>query len=96
MGGPIPEQRTLDTIEQLLLESTEFQANNIDQIELVKKIILHPGKQIRGDKKVNAIHVIVPEEKKGLSKKSIEDNIPQFTTNPLSGGYSMESYRKYC
>ena len=52
LGGPIPEQSTLDAIEQLLLDSPVFKEYKIDQLELVnKKIILHPGKQPRGEKK---------------------------------------------
>lgn len=51
-------------------------SNNIDQLELVnQKIILQPEKQTRGDKNINVIHVLVPEEKKAQTIK-IEDDIP--------------------
>ena len=51
LGGPIPEQSTLDAIEQLLPDSPVFKEYKIDQLELVdKKIILHLGKQPRGEK----------------------------------------------
>ena len=77
LGGPIPEQGTLDAIEQLLLESTAFKAHNIDQLELVNnKIILHPGRQQRGEKKVNAIHVLGPEEKKAQARKALKTVYP--------------------
>ena len=77
LGVPIPEQGTLDAIEQLLLESTAFKAHNIDQLELVNnKIILHPGRQQRGEKKVNAIHVLGPEEKKAQARKALKTVYP--------------------
>ena len=77
LGGPIPEQSTLDAIEQLLLDSTAFKEQNIDQLELVvKKIILHPGKQPRGEKKINAIHVLVPEDKKAQARKALKTVYP--------------------
>ena len=77
LGGPISEQGILDTIAQILLESTEFKANDIDQIELVnKKIILHPGRQLSGDKKVNVTHVIVTEEKKTQARKALKSIYP--------------------
>ena len=45
LGGPIPEQATLEAIEQTLFESKEFQRYDIDQVELlIKRIILKPGK----------------------------------------------------
>ena len=44
LGGPIPEQTTLEAIEQTLLESKEFQRYDIDQVELlIKRIILKPA-----------------------------------------------------
>lgn len=77
LGVPILEQGTLDAIEQLLLESTAFKAHNIDQLELVNnKIILHPGRQQRGEKKVNAIHVLGPEENKAQARKALKTVYP--------------------
>ena len=52
LGGPISEQTTLEAIEQILLESDEFQRYNINQVELLtKRIILKPGKQRREGKR---------------------------------------------
>ena len=73
MGGPIPEQATLEAIEHTFLESNEFQRYDIDQVELLtKSIILKPGKQQREEKKVHAIHVIVPEDKKTQARKALK------------------------
>ena len=67
LGGSIPEQATLEVIEHTLLESKEFQRYKIDQEELLnKRIILKLGKQIRRDKIVSAIHVVVPEDKTNI------------------------------
>ena len=67
LGGPIPEHATLEAIEHTLLESKEFQRYKIDQVDLLnKRIILKLGKQIRGDKIVSAIHVVVPEDKTNI------------------------------
>ena len=64
LGGSIPEQATLEVIE---LECIEFQRYKIDQEELLnKRIILKLGKQIRRDKIVSAIHVVVPEDKTNI------------------------------
>ena len=72
-GRSIPEQLTLEAIEQILLDSTEFQRIDIDQVQLImKRIILNPGTQIKGDKKVSTIHVVVPEDKNFQAKKSLK------------------------
>ena len=43
LGGLVPEQATLDAIEESLLESDEFQRYDIDQVELLtKRIIFKP------------------------------------------------------
>ena len=53
LGGPISAQETVEAIEQTLIESKEFQQYDIDQVELFNEIIiLKPGKQTRGDKKI--------------------------------------------
>ena len=63
LGGPIPEQSTLDAIERTLLESDDFQRYDIDQVKLLtKRIIIKTGKQRCEEKKAHAIHVIVPEK----------------------------------
>ena len=73
LGGSIPEQATLDAIEQTLLESYEFQRYDINQVELLtKRIILKPGKQQREEKKVHDIHVVVPEDKKAQARKALK------------------------
>ena len=73
MGGPIPEQVTLDAIEQIRLDSTEFKRLEVNQVQLlVRCIILKPSKQIKGDKKVSANHVVVPEDKKVQARKALK------------------------
>ena len=37
---------------------------------------LKPGKQIKGDKKVSTIHVVVPEDKKHQVRKSLKTIYP--------------------
>ena len=45
LGGGIPKQSILESIEQFLLEPMEFQHLDIDQVQLIMKtIILKPGK----------------------------------------------------
>ena len=45
----------------------------MDQVQLLtKRIILKPGKQPKGDKKVSAIHVVVPEDKKVQARKALK------------------------
>ena len=45
IGETIPVQETLEAIKQTLIESKEFQRYDIDQVELLNKIIiLKPGK----------------------------------------------------
>ena len=59
------------------MESAAFKVDNIDQLELVnKKIVLHPGRQQRGEKKVNAIYVMVPEAKKAQARKVLKTVYP--------------------
>ena len=61
----IAEQSTLEAIEHILLDSIEFQRLNIDQVQLIiKSISLKLEQQIKGDKKVFTIHVVVSEDKK--------------------------------
>ena len=75
--GGIPEQSTLEVIKQILLDSTEFQCLDIDQVQLIIKItILKPGKYIKGNKKVSSIHVVVPENKKAQATKSLKEIHP--------------------
>ena len=77
LGGPIPEHSTLGAIEQLLLDSTDFKRLKVDQVQLlVKRIILKPGKQTKGDTKVSAIHVVVPEDKKMQARKALRKIYP--------------------
>ena len=65
LGGTIPEQATLEVLEHIILDSTEFKRLDVDHVQLLtKRIILKPGKQPKVDKKVSAIHVVVPEDKK--------------------------------
>jgi len=71
MGVPIPEQTTLEAIEQILLDSKEFKRLEVNQVQLlIKSIILKPGKQPKGDKKVSAIHIVVSENKKAQAQKA--------------------------
>ena len=87
LGGPIPAQATLEAIEQTLLESTEFKRYDIDQVELlIKRIILKPGKQRREDKKVHAIHVVIPEDKKAQARKALKAIYPSRPHNNYPEG----------
>ena len=45
LGGPILEQNTLDTIEQMLLYSEEFKRYSIEQVKLASSTILYSKKQ---------------------------------------------------
>ena len=87
LGGLIPEQATLEAIEQTLLESKEFQRYNIDQVELLtKRIILKHGKQRSEDKKVHVIHVVVPEDKKTQARKALKEIYPSRPHNNYPEG----------
>ena len=56
----------------------ECQRFNIDQVQLImKSIILKPGKQIKGDKKVSVIHDMVPEDKKTQARKALRTFYPR-------------------
>ena len=45
LGGLIPDQSILETIEHILLDSTQFKRLDIDQVQLtMKRIILMLGK----------------------------------------------------
>ena len=86
MGG-IPEQATLDAIEQILLDSAKFQRLDIDQVQLMmKRIILKPGKKIKGDKRVSAIHVVVPKDKKAQTRKALKIICPSIPIHNYSEG----------
>ena len=77
LGGPIPEQATLEVIEQIILDSKEFKRLEMDQVQLlIKCIILKPGKQPKGDKKVSAINVVVAEDKKPQTCKVLKTIYP--------------------
>ena len=77
LRGPIPEQTTLEVIEQILVDSKEFKRLEVDQVQLFnKRIILKLGKQPKGDKKVSAIHVVVPEDKKAQARKALKAIYP--------------------
>ena len=76
-GGVIPEQSTLEAIEHILLDSIEFQRLDIDQVQLIiKSISLKPEQQIKGDKKVCTIHVVVSEDKKTQARQSLKTIYP--------------------
>ena len=76
LGGPIPEQATLEAIEQTLLESKEFEKYDINQVELItKNIILHPEEQARGGK-VKNVHAIVPDDRKSTDTERSGKNLP--------------------
>ena len=48
----------------------------MDQVQLlIKRIILKPDKQPKGNKKVSAIHVVVSEDKKAQARKDAEGNL---------------------
>ena len=72
----------MEEIEQTLLESNEFQRYDIDHVELLtKRIILKPGKQRREEKRVPAIHVVVPVDKKAQARKALKVTYPSITHN---------------
>ena len=77
VGGGIPKQSILEAIEQFLLEPMEFQHLDIDQVQLIiKSISLKPEQQIKGDKKVCTIHVVVSEDKKTQARQSLKTIYP--------------------
>ena len=43
---------------------------------LIKRIILKPDKQPKGNKKVSAIHVVVSEDKKAQARKTLKEIYP--------------------
>lgn len=50
-----------------------FKRFEIDQVELLTGIIiLKPGKQTKGDKKIIAIHVVVLEDQKDQIRKALK------------------------
>ena len=65
VGEYIPEQASLEVIEQILLDSSKFQRFDVDQVQLLTIRI----------KKVSATHTVVPENKKAL--KAIYQSIPR-------------------
>ena len=72
----------MESIEQTLLESKEFQRYDIDEFELLTKIIIpKPGKQRREEKKVHTIHVVVPEDKKAQAMKALKSIHPSRSHN---------------
>ena len=87
LGGQISEHATLEAIEETLLESDEFQRYDIDQVELLTKwIILKPGKQRYEEKKVHAIYVVVPEDKKVQARKALKAIYPSRPHNNYPEG----------
>ena len=59
------------------MDSAEFKRLEVDQVQLsVKRIVLKPGKQTKGEKKVSAIHVVVPEDKKAQARKALKKIYP--------------------
>ena len=77
LEGPIPERVTLEAIEQILLDSKKFKRLEVDQVQLlIKRIILKPGKQSKGNKKVSTIHVVVLEDKRNQTRKALEAIYP--------------------
>ena len=54
----------------------------------MKKIILKPGKQIKEDKIVSTIHVVVPENKKDQERKALKTIYPINSRQNLLEKYS--------
>ena len=56
----------------MLLDSKEFERLEVDQVQLLVKRIILKGKETKGNKKVSAIHVVVPENKKSQARKALK------------------------
>ena len=59
----------MEAIEYIPLDSKEFKRLEVDQVQLlIKRIILNPGEQPKGDKKVSEI----PKDKKAQVRKALK------------------------